>query len=231
MIKELNPEKSWSYNLGLSYLAFDFIHTNINLFRNDVSDMIEWQVIAEDKTNLHRYFTYFNLNSVYTQGIEANIKLDFLKYFKLSLGYQYLEAYDNSILDKIKKQEIYKVGSTGVTRPVQEVEYGGLMNRSKHTANIRLQFDYPEYGFYTYIRGIIKSKFGYKDKNGNNILDNDNEYIDGYQIWYLTVSKEIYDLFTLQINVKNLFDLKNKDILITPGRSIFLNLIYNYSIN
>lgn len=231
MIKELNPEKSWSYNLGLSYLFLDNIHTNINFFRNNVSDMIEWQIVAEDKANLHRYFTYFNLNSVYTQGIEANIKFGFLKYFKMSFGYQFLQAYDNDIIQKIKNKEIYKVGSTGVTRPVQEVEYGGLWNRSKHTINLRLQFDYPKYGISAYVRGIIKSKLGYKDKNGNNILDDESEYIDGFQIWYLTASKDISKLFTLQINVKNLLDIKNKDILITPGRSIFLNLIFNYSIN
>ncbi len=242
-IKELKPEHSLSFNIGASYDFFESLSMNFNVFRNEVSDMIEWQVVAENEETKHRYFSYFNLNSVYTQGIEANLsyKLIFgrqqtadsrqqsMENVDFSIGYQYLETADRDILEQIRNEEIWKMGSTGVFRPVQEVEYGGLFNRSKHNLTIKFKYDNSDLGFTAFLRGSLRSSFGYTDKNGNNILDDDSEYIDAYQLWNLTLSKDLFEAFQLQLAMNNIFNMKEKELLLTPGRTFFVNLIYNFS--
>jgi outer membrane receptor for ferrienterochelin and colicins len=240
-IKELKPEHSLSFNVGTSYEIFENLNTNINVFRHEVSDMIEWQVVAENQETKQRYFSYFNLNSVYTQGIEGNVsyKLNLSQQslvvsrqstIDFNVGYQYLETADRDVLEKIRNEEIWKMGSTGVFRPVQEVEYGGLFNRSKHNLTMKIKYVHPEWGFSAFLRGSFRSGFGYTDKNGNNILDDDSEYIDAYQIWNMTLSQDIFNALQLQFVVNNIFDMKKKELLVTPGRTFFINLIYNYNI-
>lgn len=229
----LKPENSLSVNFGCSWEIFESLSANLNLFRNEVSDMIEWQVVAENEQTKHRYFSYFNLRSVYTQGIETNLSYKLLlsatSGLDISIGYQFLETADRDVLEQIRNEKIWKQGSTGQFRPVQVAEYGGLFNRSKHNLTIKFKYDNRDWGFSAFLRGSIRSKFGYSDRNGNNILDDDKEYIDAYHLWNLTLSQEIPLNLMLQLGINNILNMKEKELLITPGRTYFINLIYNFS--
>jgi outer membrane receptor for ferrienterochelin and colicins len=242
-IKDLKPEHSISFNFGASYEIMKNLNSNFNLFRNEVSDMIEWQVVAMNQDTRQKYFTYFNLRSVYTQGIEANLsyKLFFSDQtleninnasnssIDFNIGYQYLETADRDVLEQIKNSKIWKVGSNGIPRPVQEVEYGGLFNRSKHSLTVKIKYDNPDWGFSAFLRGSIRSKFGISDINGNNILDDEKEYINAYQLWNLTLTQKLpFDLIS-QFAINNIMNTKAKDLLITPGRTFFVSLIYNFN--
>ena len=225
----LKPESSVSYNFGLSFRPMDFISINANAFMHKLTDMIATQPVAL-KTNGQQVFTYFNLNSVTSRGIEANMNIDILDNLALKLGYQYLDTYDDEVLEQIRKEEIYKLGSTGIFRPVQEVEYGGLFNRSKHSGSVKLKYSIPDWGFSASLRTTYRSRYGLGDKNGNLILDDDSEYVPGYTITNLTLTQNINDNFKIQAGSDNLTDEYSAHFLsVTPGRTFFINIIFNYS--
>ncbi|HLT52250.1 MAG TPA: TonB-dependent receptor, partial [Flavobacteriaceae bacterium] len=64
---ELNPENSVSINIGADYSPISTLKLNLNIFRNNINDLIDTRVIA-NKTNGQNVFSYYNVHKVYTQG-------------------------------------------------------------------------------------------------------------------------------------------------------------------
>jgi len=65
----LSPETSISFNLGFGIKTDNNITFDINFFRNQIKNLIDYKIIAT-KTNGQNIFSYYNLNKVYTQGLE-----------------------------------------------------------------------------------------------------------------------------------------------------------------
>lgn len=227
-IKDLKPEQSISLNLGMMWELFDGLDFKLNLFRNNISEMIETLPVANKESGA-QVFTYFNLNSAYTQGLEFNIKFSPLNSVRLSFGYQMLEAIDEKVLEKVKKGEIFMNTPTG-DRKVKESDYGGLMNRSNHSANAKIEYDNQDWGFNAFLRGNYRGRYGFSDKNSSGILDADNEYAPGYSIWNFTVSQNILEHFNCQLGIDNMFDKYDPEHLFSnPGRTFFINIVYRFS--
>lgn len=227
----LKPEQSVSFNFGFVYDINDNYQVKLNLFRNNLTDMIETQAVANKTAQFGgaQVFTYFNLNEVFTQGVEFNFDFNLFDGFKFAGGYQYLEAYDVKVLDKIRDKKLYMNTDNG-DRIVKESDYGGLFNRSKHSTNLKLQYTNIEYGFNVYLRGIIRGRYGWADRNNSTILDADNEYAPGYALWNITASKDIYDMFNIQAGVDNILDKFDPHHLTSnPGRTFFVKMTYNFS--
>jgi outer membrane receptor for ferrienterochelin and colicins len=206
----IRAESSLAYNLGLvanldrSYnLPVTF---SLNLFRNNISDLIETQAVAL-KTNGQSVFSYLNLSRVVTQGaeLEGQYRLNIgAGKLTISGGYQYLQALDQSVLDQIKAGTLYKRDpNTLITTLVKRSDYGGLFNRSRHMANVKIFYELPKQGLSANLRGIYRGRYGFADRNGNIVLDADNEYVQGYMLWNAAVSKTI-KAFQLQLGVDNL---------------------------
>ncbi|MDQ1264888.1 MAG: outer rane receptor for ferrienterochelin and colicin [Bacteroidota bacterium] len=231
-LQALKPEHSLAFDFGFTYNFEEFLDCKLNLFRNQISGLINFLPIAL-KSNGLRLHTYTNVDEVYTQGVEANVKLGFLSNFSLELYYQYLETADIKVQDSIRQGRMWKRDPvTNQDRKVQLSEYGGLFNRSPHTANIKLLYNNNELGIYASLRGLLRSRYGYADQNGNFILDADNEYHPGYALWYLTASKDLFKYFTIQAGMDNILDKTGKNIqFATSGRTYWVNLIFNYIID
>lgn len=223
-IIEIKPETSGAFNLGLDIKPLTFLNVKANLFRNDIKDLIDIITVAK-KTNGQSVFTYGNINRVYTQGLDASIefspminKANGLSFY---FGYQYLEAADKDVEDDIKAGRIFKTGSTGVIRPVQLVEYGGLFNRPKHSGVAKISYTYLPWALNANIRAVMKDKYGFADRNSNLILDNANEYAPGYVLWNINLMKS-FNNFDLKIGVENLFDRTSLQYTPEiPGRIIY----------
>ncbi|MCX7798100.1 MAG: TonB-dependent receptor [Melioribacter sp.] len=227
-IKKLKAENSWSLNITCEYEPIKNYLLTLNLFRNNISDLIEAQPIAIKK-NGQSVYTYFNLNKIYTQGVETEVSLKPIENLKIKLGYQYLIAIDIDKLTKIKNGEISKVTKSGRLVKVTEKDYGGLFNRSKHTANINFTYENNSLGIIASLRGIVRSKYGFYDKNGNGVLDDNQEYAPGYSIWYFTLNKTFQKYLQLQVRIENLFNKKLSGGIITmPGRIIYVGISFNY---
>ena len=61
----LSPETSISFNLGFGIKTDNNISFDINFFRNQIKNLIDYKIIAT-KTNGQNIFSYYNLNKVYT---------------------------------------------------------------------------------------------------------------------------------------------------------------------
>lgn len=210
---DLLPESSTAYNIGIQMQWKNGWGADVNLFRNDVKNLIETQIVAR-KTNNQSVFSYINLREVFTQGAEINIRYRLLRNLRFTGGYQYLVAKDKSVVDRLNKGEVFKRDpQTLATTRVKASEYGGLFNRSRHMYNARLF--YTSKGFNASIRGIYRGRFGLGDLNSNQILDADNEYVSGYWLWNVSVAKRFGQLFQLQVGIDNAFDFTNR--VTSPG--------------
>jgi outer membrane receptor for ferrienterochelin and colicins len=220
-IEKIRAENSIGFNLGVEFTPGDFVYASVNLFRNNVRDLIEASPIAV-KTNGQSVFTYFNLNKIYTQGFETAVRVNPFKEFSITISYQYLESGDEKVIEQIKNGEISKVGSNGRIRLVRESEYGGLFNRSKHSGTVRADYQNKDWGLAVNMRGVIRGRYGFGDANGNGILDDNSEYVPDYAIWNFTITQQVIEYLDVQFGIENTFDKTNPEFIPSlSGRIIY----------
>lgn len=232
-IKEIKAESSVSYNIGIKYTPTARLILKANFFRNNVDNLIETQVVAR-KTNGQNLFSYTNLNSIFTQGMETELNYSILSpssnsssSLTFSAGYQYLEAKDKTVLEEIKDGNYFaRNPETLETKRLSKSDYGGLMGRSNHMANAKLFYQNSKHGFSANIRAIYRSKYGFGDRNGNLILDAQNEYVDGYTTVNISTGKQfLKQKLNLQIGADNLFNYKDESFIPTlAGRLLWVRM-------
>ncbi|OGU40257.1 MAG: hypothetical protein A2X61_09650 [Ignavibacteria bacterium GWB2_35_12] len=228
-VAKLFPESSYSLDFGFNYYFDKYLEFKANAFRNNISDMIEFLRIGIKK-NGQSLHTYANFNRIYTQGIEVKIKSEPVDNFIVEINYQFLQTGDEDVLDEIRNKKIYKRGSTGVDRPVQEVEYGGLFYRPEHSGILKIQYNWEEVNANASLRALFKGNYGWADMNGNAILDDKSEYAPSTVIWNLTASKVLFSFLTLQLGIDNIFNYKDIRMLsVSPGRTFYVNAVFNFT--
>lgn len=207
----LAAESSIGYNLGASYRQGKF-KVNVNLFRNDFKNLIDTRAIAR-KTNGQNVFSYTNYDEIYTTGVEfdANYKLD--QNLIISGGYQLLFAKDKQKKVALERGEIFARDPNSLqTVALNNSDYFGLVNRSRHTANFKVFYDIPKWNFNMNLRINYRSKYGLFDGNGNGIIDDyDTTFVDGYALTNFTLNKTFSDKYTLQLGANNLLDYTDED--------------------
>lgn len=228
----LKPESSIAYNVGLDAQWNNGLKANVNLFRNDVKNLIETQIVAQ-KTNGQSVFSYVNLREIFTQGLELNVSYPLLKHLKLMTGYQYLIAKDKAVVAQLNNGEIFKRDpQTLTTSRVRPSAYGGLFNRSRHMWNFRLFYQNPLKGFNASMRGVYRGRYGFADLNNNQILDADNEYVAGYWLWNISASQRFCKQFRAQVGIDNLLGFRNETALPgIAGRLWYVRLSYQWHKN
>lgn len=219
----LRPESSWAVNLGADWRANERLSVEINLFRNDLRNMIDTQPVAR-RTNGQFVFSYRNLNRVVTQGIEYEMRYRLGRYWQLAAGYQYLDAFEPEVIERIERGEIFtRDPQTLVSRRVRREEYGGLFNRSRHSANLKVFFKHPTWQASG--RLIYRGRYGWGDANGNLILDDSREYVKGYALLNLSLGYRWKRFYQIQAGIDNTLDYRDPEwIPALPPRAIWLSL-------
>ena len=222
--EELKPESSFSINAGFKYYPSNNVKFEINLFRNDIDNLIDYKVIA-NKKNGQNVFSYFNLNKVYTQGIESTFNFKPNRKLDIILGYQFLEAKDKNIADSIKDGEIYARESlNSPSFKLMPKDYFGLYNRSKHTFNFKIYFE-AKNNLSINLRSKYRTKYGLFDSNGNDFLDIYDEFVKGYLISDFALLKNINSSLSLSLGADNLFNYKDsQNITNLPGRIVYVKI-------
>ena len=218
----LKPESSISYNLGVDYRPISTIKLNINAFRNDITNLIDTQPITI-KRNLLNVYSYHNVDQVYTQGVEFNASWKPTNYLTFSGGYQLLFAKDKEVEDDFERGEVVVVTKQPqFVIKLKKEDYFGLLNRSRHMANLKLFFSVPKWGAHANIRGTYRGKYILYDTNSNTYLDKYDDFIDGYAIWDFAIHKNLYDNFQLGFGIDNALNFKAQNTSnIIPGRIIY----------
>lgn len=92
----LKPESSNSYQLGLSLVKNEFWNANINLFWNDVKDLIQTDYGNAQVVNGITQYSYSNVAQAETKGIETTAQWHISTYLAVSGAYTYTEAKDKT---------------------------------------------------------------------------------------------------------------------------------------
>jgi outer membrane receptor for ferrienterochelin and colicins len=222
----LKAESSIGINLGTSFEK-DKWKANLNFFRNDITNLIDTQIIAR-KFNGQNVFSYRNFNRVFTTGLELDFTYDWNKDFKIQGGYQLLYAYDKAQLERIENNEVFTTVN-GRTVALDRSDYFGLINRSRHTANLKFFYDIPSIKTNANLRLVYRSKYGLFDTNGNAILDqNDNSYVNGFVTANFATTTQLVNNFELQIGINNLLNYTDINIPNINGIQFFTTLNYTF---
>ncbi len=81
----LNPEIAMNYQIGGLVRLFDFLRFELNFFRADVEDLIQFDEVAEKRKNI---------NKAIRQGVEGEIRADFDFGLTLSFNGSHVDARD-----------------------------------------------------------------------------------------------------------------------------------------
>ena len=217
-IEEIRAEHSYAYNAGVDLFPVKRVQIRTNFFRNNVQDLIETQRIAL-KTNGQSIFGYFNLNKIYTQGLETEIRYKpvFIEGLNIAVGYQFLDA------KRELTKEVDKVVD-GQVVTVQETSYTEMFNRSKHTGNLKIFYTVKPLGLDASIRMQYRGQYGFADLNVNDKIDS-NEYADGYLLVNTSVAKTFRERFRFQLGINNITNYQNIQFLPSnPGITFYTQL-------
>jgi outer membrane receptor for ferrienterochelin and colicins len=231
----LEPENSLSFNGGFETDLLPQLSTSVNLFHNDVENLIDSQLILQ-KTGGGPFpfvLTYFNVGEAFTQGLESEVTLrpfrgtdleTSLGRVALTVGYQYLEAKSRDEIDQIEAGEVYAVPNDPQSPDfdpnaptLEEDDYIGLFNRSKHSGSLQLRYRHDPLGLTVTLRGTYRGEYGFADTNENGVFDTFDNAAGGYTFWNTTVRKTLLDRATLTVGVDNLTDASPE---YTPGSPV-----------
>lgn len=224
----LKPESSVNFNFG-GYYKKNKWSLDYNFFYNTIKNLIDTRAIAQ-KTNGQNVFSYFNIDKIFTYGLELNSTYKASSDLSISAGYQYLIAKDQTIVDKIERGEIFARDPITLSSfKLKSSDYFGLFNRSTHTANIKINYTIHYIKTSVNARVFYKSKYGIFDSNGNNILDKYDEFVKGYFLTNIALNKDFKYKISLQMGVNNLLDYTDKkNISNLPGRQFFTRIQYQF---
>ncbi|MBL4605508.1 MAG: TonB-dependent receptor [Flavobacteriaceae bacterium] len=219
---DLKAENSVSMNLGSSYKVSPKVSMNVNVFRNNINDLIDTRVIA-NKTNGQNVFSYYNVNAVYTQGVELNSTWRANQKVKISLGYQLLYAKDKEAIKAFENGQVFaRLNPNSPSFQLKKDNYFGLYNRSRHMANVKVFYTIPKWNLDANIRTTYRSKYGLFDSNGNGYLDTYDSFVDGYAIVDFAINKNLFKEYQLGLGVDNALNFTDsQNISNIPGRIIY----------
>jgi outer membrane receptor for ferrienterochelin and colicins len=224
----LHPEISKGVNVGAHYDVNEKLNFDVNLFRNDIDNLIQVDIIAF-RANSAPVYSYFNVKEAYTQGAEINSSYRINNKFQLQGGYQFLMTADKADLKRIENGEVYTRDlETNEVYKVQKSDYGGLPNRSKHMANAKLFYENVKKGWSASLRVLYKSRWGTYDKDGNGIINREDEYAIGSTLVNINAARTI-KAFRLQAGIDNLFNYKDElNLPGQPGIQPYISLQYSF---
>jgi len=208
-LEAIKAESSLAYNLGINYEISKDWRTELNLFRNEIKNLINSAPIAS-KTNGQSVFSYFNTDEVVTQGLEWQSFYQISSSLKFSVGYQYLDTRDKAEVERIKNGEVFRRNpTTQSTERVKLSDYGGLVNRSRHSGNAKLLYINNQHKYDASLRAIYRGRWGIGDANGNGVIDTDSEYADSYWLLNFAANKALTSWLKLEAGINNVLDKTN----------------------
>lgn len=227
-IRSLNPEYSIAVNIGAD-LYRDKYSVSLNLFNNNVSDLIEYTRAAVLSDGL-TLFSYQNLNRVLLRGVELSGIYNVNRQFELGAGYQFLDSRDQDVFEDVRAGRVFRRDpSSGEVTRVRPADYGGLLNRSRHSGNIRASYVLPDAGTVISLRAIYRGRYGFGDANGNGIIDAGNEYGKSHVMLNATVTQSVGNRFEVFGSALNLLNFTEADKLPTaPGRMFRLGIRFTH---
>jgi outer membrane receptor for ferrienterochelin and colicins len=222
----LQPEFSTGYHASFDYTPSQKHNVSVSLFYNNINNLIDSRLVAY-RPGGAQIFSYLNVKTAFTKGVELNTNHKIGKYYLMSSGYQFLLSGDASELDKIEEGKVFTRDENGYSRRLYASEYVGLPNRSKHQFNLKLQYQ-KEQVFAT-LRALYRSSWYVTDTDGNGLYNTNDSKALGFVQFNATIGLPLTKNITMQAGCNNIFNYR--DAINMPnfmGRTGFISI--NYSI-
>ena len=228
LLKDLKPETSTGINVGLQYDLKPGWQAKVNVFRNDIENLILTDIIAFKK-NGGQIFSYLNVAEAFTQGLEAEMNAKATARLTVSGGYQFLITADKAVLADIREGRVFKRdGSTGISSQLDRAAYAGLPGRSKHMANLKIFYGSESDKWSANLRMIWRSRWGTSDLDGNGLINRDDEFARGYMQVNLAGGYRINRMIHLMAGIDNLLNYSDPyNLPGQPGINPFLRLSFS----
>jgi outer membrane receptor for ferrienterochelin and colicins len=224
-LSTLKPEFSTGINLGGTIFFNKNLQLDFNGFRNDIDGLIDVRQVAT-KLNGAQIFSYINIKKAYTQGLEFDLKWKASKTISISTGYQLLETADKDELANIKAGKVYTRNADGTSRILLLNEYVGLANRSKHMGNVKVTYE-NKHGLFINTRLLYKSQWFVGDRDGNGLLNVNDEKGNGYFLINVAAGKTFNKNVNINIGMDNITNYQDVNYLPNlSGRMIYLSINY-----
>lgn len=227
-LTDLSPETSYGLNAGMQYKASAFLNFKINLFRNDINNLILTDLVAY-KNNGGQIFSYLNISKAFTQGGEFDFSW-VKKQWQLSGGYQFLITADKGVLNQLRSGKVFTRDIvSGISRKMDRSEYAGLPQRSTHMLNVKIFRQWGDEWFAS-LRYIYRSKWGVQDMDGNGLINRDDEFARGFIQMNVSIGKTFSNGMRMMVGVDNLLNYKDEVNLPTmPGANWYTSFFYDFS--
>ena len=225
----IEAESSVAFNGGVTVDPAHWVTLEAYAYLNEVRDLIETQPIAL-KTNGQSVFGYFNVNRIYTRGVDASATVRPGAGAELQASYSFLQARDRDVVDALAEGTVFGRDADGAERRLSLGDYGGLFGRSPHAVKLRAEL--RRGGTALSARARWRSRYGYRDLDGNGVANRDDEFVRGTTIVDLTASRSWAlpgarlsgTRLTAQAGLDNVFSVTRPAVSPAPGRTAFLSV-------
>jgi outer membrane receptor for ferrienterochelin and colicins len=200
---QLDPEKSRNYSLSaeLNY-GRRGLH-RLTLFRNDLSNLIEFDLIEFTPTYWRGVYRYQNIVKARTQGIEWESKVKILSDWDLSFSYTYLQARNLT-------------------------EDTDLINRPQHTAKVSSVYAFPRWDAGFTVWGAYNDRKLWTSE-GETPERISKTYAPKWMVWNLNLYKRFFKSFEVYFRIENITNEINATYGYWPPRSFTAGLRFNFS--
>ncbi len=229
-IAELNPERSRSVNVGMTYAPNRSHSVDVNVFYNNIQNLINDIPVAV-KSNGRFVFSYINQENVVTRGLEAKYNYRPRGPWEFMVGGQYLEAIDTEAKKGVRNGEFFYRDENLNTRVLQVEDYVGLFGRSRFAFNAKVTRNFPELNGAVFIRWNWRSSYPFADVNGNGVADAYDTHFPDFH--FINASMQWgKDRFQAVLSVQNILNNQSVEFLPNnPGTSFLLTLNYTLTSN
>lgn len=226
----LKSERSYAGSLGFTYRPIKGLDLQADAYYNHVYNLLETQPFAR-KTNGQFVYSYYNINSIFTAGLHSSATYR-KQGWVAKISHEYLKTGDYDMIEQIKNGLVYRRNQeTFATEKVGIKDYGGLFNRSKHTASASLSYTHPVKEWFVSARATYRSKYGLMDVNGNMIPDIPEEHVPGYAMVYISGGVSVLKKkLQLSAGIDNLNNFTSPDYIPSvSGILPWLQIRYTFS--
>ena len=197
--EDLGPETSHSVNFGAQYSPVEWFEGALNIYRNDISDLIDAQSISPGGEGQVQQFSYVNISEAYTQGLEAQLGFRFATHWTLEPGYTLTDT-----RDKETNRE--------------------LDGRSLHRAHLEARFNQRDWGFRISSRTTFVGPRVFHYVQTEPVETVSKVVTDPHVLLDLRISQKLGDYLSLTLHGENLLDEGNVEHLPIQPRTLTAGL-------
>jgi outer membrane receptor for ferrienterochelin and colicins len=204
---DLAPETSQSLNAGVEVRAHRQVWASLSGFYNDIDDLIDFVTESEGGPGQPLEFTYGNVASAFTRGVETHLRLEPLAGLSVDLSYTFTDTRDREN-----------------ARP--------LDGRARHQGTLALTYEQDGTQAMVRTRLVGRRRFFRPVEDGSEEEDVQDEVMvetaDRYVALDARVAQRLFRRFTLFVGASNLLDAGDPRLSPIAPRTFYGGAQVNY---